>query len=113
MPGGRIMTGLSAPIWTEVTASLLLVAVAAVIAYRQRLGLTRELVVAAVRAGVQLVAVGAVLLVIFARGGLTAGFGWVIVMIVIAGQGAGRRGRGLRRAPWSATPGVAAGTITP
>jgi putative ABC transport system permease protein len=35
----------------------------------------------------------------------------VIVMIVIAGQVAGRRGRGLRRARWSATAGVAMGSI--
>jgi putative ABC transport system permease protein len=61
--------GSSAPSWIEVIASLLLVAVSAVVAYLQRLGLTRELLVAAVRAGVQLVAVGAVLGLIFARGG--------------------------------------------
>jgi putative ABC transport system permease protein len=104
-------TGLNVPNWTGVSASLLLVALAAAIAYRQRLGLTRELVAAAARAGIQLVAVGAVLGVIFAHGGLAAGFGWVIVMIVIAGQVAGRRGRGLHRAKWSATAGVAVGTI--
>ena len=104
-------TALSVPSWTGVTASLLLVALAAAIAYRQRLGLSRELLVAAVRAGIQLVAVGAVLLVIFARAGLPGGFGWVIVMVLIAGHIAGRRGRGLRRARWSATAGVAAGTI--
>jgi len=104
-------TGLNVPNWTGVSASLLLVALAAAIAYRQQLGLTLELVAAAARAGVQLVAVGAVLGVIFAHGGLAAGFGWVIVMIVIAGQVAGRRGRGLRRAMWSATAGVAVGTI--
>jgi putative ABC transport system permease protein len=78
--------GFSAPSWIEVIASLLLVAVSAAVAYLQRLGLTRELPVAAVRAGVQLVAVGAVLGLIFARGGLASGFGWVIVMVVIAGQ---------------------------
>jgi UDP-glucose/iron transport system permease protein len=104
-------TGLSVPSWTGVIASLLLVALAAAVAYRQRLGLTRELVVAAVRAGIQLVAVGAVLGVIFAHTGLPGGFGWVIVMVLIAGQVAGRRGRGLRRARSSATAGVAAGTI--
>ena len=103
--------GLSVPNWTGVIASLLLVALAAAVAYRQRLDLSRELVVASVRAGIQLVAVGAVLGVIFARAGLPGGFGWVIVMVVIAGQIAGGRGRGLRRARWSATTGVAAGTI--
>ena len=104
-------SGLSAPSWTAVGASLVLVALAAAIAYRQRSGLTRELIVAAVRAGIQLIAVGAVLGVIFAHGGLAGGLGWVVVMIVIAGQVAGRRGRGLRRARWSATAGVGAGTV--
>jgi putative ABC transport system permease protein len=104
-------TGLSAPSWTGLIASLVLVVLSAAVAYRQRLHLTRELVVAAVRAGVQLVAVGAMLGVIFAHGGLAAGFGWVIAMVLIAGQVAGRRGRGLRRASLSATAGVALGTI--
>jgi putative ABC transport system permease protein len=104
-------SGLSAPSWTAVGASLVLVALAAAIAYRQRSGLTHELIVAAVRAGIQLIAVGAVLGVIFAHGGLAGGLGWVVVMIVIAGQVAGRRGRGLRRARWSATAGVGAGTV--
>jgi putative ABC transport system permease protein len=103
-------SGFAVPNWTAVITSLSLVALVAAIAYRQRLGLTRELVVAGVRAGVQLVAVGAVLGLIFARGGLAGGFGWVVVMIVDAGQVAGRRGRGLRHARWSATAGVAAGT---
>ena len=78
-------TGLSVPSWTGVIASLLLVALAAALAYRQRLGLTRELVIAAVRAGIQLVAVGAVLLWIFPPS-LPGGFGRVVVMVVIAGQ---------------------------
>jgi putative ABC transport system permease protein len=104
-------TGLSAPSWTGLIASLVLVVLSAAVAYRQRLHLTRELVVAAVRAGVQLVAVGAMLGVIFAHGGLAAGFGWVIAMVLIAGHVAGRRGRGLRRASLSATAGVALGTI--
>jgi putative ABC transport system permease protein len=94
-----------------VTASLLLVAIAAAVAYRQRLGLTRELIVAALRAGIQLVAVGALLLVLFAHTGLPGGFAWVTVMIGIAGQVAGHRGRGLPRASISATAGVAAGTL--
>lgn len=104
------MSGLSVPNWGGVAVSLVLVAVAAAVAYRQRLRLTRELVIASVRAGVQLVAVGAVLLVIFQRAGLPGGFGWVALMIVIAGQVAGRRGRGLPRSRWTATAGVAVGS---
>jgi len=106
------MAGVSVPSWPGVAASLLLVAVAAAVAYRQRLRLTRELVIAALRAGVQLVAVGALLLVIFARAGLPGAAGWVTIMILIAGQVAGRRGAGLPHARWAATVGVAVGSVT-
>jgi putative ABC transport system permease protein len=64
-----------------------------------------------VRAGIQLIAVGALLLVIFAHAGLPGGFAWVLVMIGIAGQVAGRRGRGLPRAAFSATAAVAIGSV--
>jgi uncharacterized protein (TIGR00245 family) len=111
-PPFAVMTtsALAVPSWGGVVASLLLVAVAAAVAYRQRLGLTREFVVAAVRAGVQLVTVGAILLALFQRAGLAGAAGWVIVMILIAGQVAGRRGAGLPRARLAATGGVATGT---
>jgi UDP-glucose/iron transport system permease protein len=102
--------GLAVPSWGGVAVSLLLVAIAAAVAYHQRLRLTRELVVAAVRAGVQLVAVGAILLVLFKRAGLAGAVGWVIVMVLIAGQVAGRRGAGVPRARLAATAGVATGT---
>ncbi|MEV0466849.1 iron export ABC transporter permease subunit FetB [Nocardia tengchongensis] len=101
--------GLSVPDWTGVAASLLLVALAAGIAYRQHLHLTRELLIAAARAGVQLIAVGAILLVLFRHTGLPGALGWVALMIVIAGQVAGRRGAGLPHARRSATIGVAFG----
>jgi uncharacterized protein (TIGR00245 family) len=111
-PPFAVMTtsALAVPSWGGVVASLLLVAVAAAVAYRQRLRLTRQLVVAAVRAGVQLVTVGAILLVLFQRAGLPGAAGWVIVMILIAGQVAGRHGAGLPRARLAATGGVATGT---
>jgi putative ABC transport system permease protein len=98
--------------WGGVAASLLFVALAAAAAYRQRLQLTRDLIIAAVRAGVQLVAVGAVLLVIFDYAGLPGAFAWVTIMIVIGGQVAGRRGAGLPRSRYAATAGVAAGSVT-
>ena len=53
------MSSPAVPEWTGVALSVSLVAVAVVIAWRQHLGLAREIVVAAVRAGVQLLAVGA------------------------------------------------------
>jgi uncharacterized protein (TIGR00245 family) len=105
------MSALSVPSWGGVAVSLLLVAVAAAVAYRQRLRLTRELVVAAVRAGVQLVTVGAILLVLFQRAGLLGAAGWLVVMVVIAGQVAGRRGAGLPRAKLAGTVGVATGSV--
>ena len=104
-------SGLGVPSWGGVAASLLLVAVAAAVAYRQRLGLTRDIVVAAARAGVQLITVGAILLVLFRRAGLPGAAGWVAVMILIAGQVAGRRGVGVPRARIAATVGVAVGTV--
>jgi putative ABC transport system permease protein len=95
--------------WVDVAASLLLVGLAAALAHRRRLRLTRELVTASLRAAVQLVAVGALLLVLFERAGLPGSFGWVLVMVLIAGQVAGRRGEGLPRARQAATAAVAAG----
>ena len=103
-------SGLTVPSWGAVAASLLLVAVAAAVAYRERLGLTRDIVVAAARAGLQLIAAGAILLVLFRWAGLPGAAGWVAVMILIAGQVAGRRGMGVPRARIAATVGVAAGT---
>ncbi|WP_309231309.1 ABC transporter permease [Nocardia sp. SYP-A9097] len=104
---------LSVPDWTGVSASLLLVGLAALIAYRQRLNLTRELLIAAARAGVQLIAVGAILLILFRHTGLPGALGWVVLMVVIAGFVAGRRGAGLPHARRSATLGVAFGsTVT-
>lgn len=105
------MTGFSVPSWEGVAVSLVLVAVAAAVALRQRLALTRELIVASARAGVQLVAVGAVLLALFRYTGLPGAFAWVIMMMITAGQVAGRRGRGVPRARWAATVGVATGSV--
>lgn len=105
------MPGISVPSWLGVAASMVLVAITAAVAYRQRLQVTRELIVASLRAGVQLVAVGALLLVIFAHGGLPGAFAWVMVMILIAGQVAGHRGTGLPHARQAATAGVAIGSV--
>ncbi|WP_068027544.1 ABC transporter permease [Nocardia mexicana] len=103
--------GLSVPDWPGVAASLLLVGVAALIAYRQQLQLTRELLIAAARAAVQLIAVGAVLLILFRHTGLPGALGWVALMVIIAGQVAGRRGAGVPHAIRAATLGVAFGTV--
>jgi putative ABC transport system permease protein len=99
------------PSWPEVGASLVLVALVALISLRQRLHITRDLIIASARAGVQLAAVGAVLMVLFARAGLPGALGWIAFMIALAGQIAGRRGRGLPRSQWIATVSVTGGTV--
>ena len=104
-------SGLAVPSWGGVVVSLLLVTVAGAIAYRQRLGLTRELVVAAARAAVQLVTAGALLRILFQRTSLLGPAGWLLAMVIIAGQVAGRRGAGLPQARVAATSGVAASTV--
>jgi putative ABC transport system permease protein len=98
------------PTWAGVAASLALVALAIAVAARQRLHLAREITIAAARAGAQLTAVGAVLLLVFTHGGLAGAFGWLTLMVLIAGQVAARRARGLPRALPVATTAVAAGT---
>jgi uncharacterized protein (TIGR00245 family) len=103
-------SGLAVPSWGGVVVSLLLVTAAGAIAYRKRLGLTRELVVAAARAAVQLVTAGALLRTVFQRPSLLGPAGWLLAMVIIAGQVAGRRGGGLPQAKAAATGGVAAST---
>ena len=110
-PLAVMATGLAVPSWGGVVVSLLLVTVAGAVAYRQRLGLTRELVVAAARAAVQLVTAGALLRVLFQRTSLLGPAGWLLAMVIIAGQVAGRRGGGLPQARAAATGGVAASTV--
>jgi putative ABC transport system permease protein len=89
-----------------------LVGVTVLVVLREQLGLTREVLVAAVRAIVQLVAVGALLGVLFDHAGLPGAIGWVTAMVVIGGQVAGNRGDGVPRAKAIATIGVAAGVAT-
>ncbi len=86
------------PTWLGVAASVVLVLVAIAVSWRDKLGLMRELTVAAVRAFVQLLAVGALLLVVFERGGVLAAIGWLLIMVVIAGVVAGRRAPGIPEA---------------
>jgi putative ABC transport system permease protein len=105
------VTALPVPSWAAVAASALLVILAAAVAHRQRLHLTRQLLVAAARAAVQLIAAGAVLLVLFKHGGTAGALGWVAVMVIIAGQVGARHGRTLPKARLIATAAVAAGTV--
>lgn len=85
----------SVPSWWGVGASVLLVAAALAVVVREQLGLAREVLVAAVRAVVQLVAVGALLGVLFRHTGLPGSLLWVVGMVVVGAQVAGRRGAGI------------------
>jgi putative ABC transport system permease protein len=92
---------------------LLLVLGAGAVILRARLGMTRELVVAVVRAGVQLLAVGSVLRLIFDHAGVPGSLAWILAMVLIAGRVAGARGRGLPRSYLVATAAIAVGvTVT-
>src|SRR6266571_5079641 len=93
-PQGAAMNP-AVPTWAGVAASLALVAAAIIIAWRQRLHLAREITIAAARAGLQLTAVGAILLLVFQHAGPAGAAGWLTIMVTIAGQVAARRARGL------------------
>lgn len=99
------------PSWWGVGLSLLLVSVAIVVAVRAHLDNAREIAVAAARAGVQLLAVGALLKLLFQHTGIPGSLAWVAAMVLIAGQVAARRGRGLPRARSTATAAIAAGVV--
>lgn len=100
------MTG-SIPSWLGVATSALLVLVAMAVAVRARLGMAREIAVAAARAAVQLAAVGAVLGLLFDHGGPLGSVGWISGMVVLGGRVAARRGRGLPRVQLMATAALA------
>ncbi|UJB39612.1 ABC transporter permease [Streptomyces sp. A1-5] len=97
------------PTWAGVAASAALVLLAVAVAWHGRLRLARDIAIAATRAGVQLAAVGAVLLLVFQHTGLVGASGWLALMVLVAGQVAARRARGLPRALPIATVAIAAG----
>jgi putative ABC transport system permease protein len=87
-----------------VAAAGLLVLVAVAISLWQRLGLERDLLIAAVRALVQLLLVGLLLDVLIGEGQpLYLSWMWVVVMIAIAGFTVSRRVPELRVTGWFAT----------
>src|SRR6266576_330867 len=89
------INGTPVPSWPGVILSLVLVLAAAAVALRSRLGMTRELAIAVVRAGVQLLVIGALLRLVFEHAGIPGSLGWIAAMVLIAGRVAGGRGRGL------------------
>ncbi len=99
------------PAWWGVGLAALLVVVTGVVVVRERLGLGRDVVEAALRAAVQLVAVGFVLRLLFEHAGLPGSFGWVAGMVLLGGRTAGRRAAGLPGAVSAATIGIGVGTV--
>ncbi|MSV77630.1 MAG: iron export ABC transporter permease subunit FetB [Actinobacteria bacterium] len=99
------------PDWAGVAASVVLVLLAASLALYQRLGVARDLVWAAARAFVQLLAVGALLTLLFAHAGLWGSAAWVVGMVVLAGFVAAGRAQGLPAARVSAWIAVGLGTV--
>ena len=100
------------PSWAAVAVSGLLVLVAVAIASWQRLGISREIVVAAVRALVQLVAIGAVLAWLFAHAGVAGALAWVLAMTLVAANESRRRGAGIPHAYRAALIGIVVGTAS-
>jgi putative ABC transport system permease protein len=104
-------TGPSVPTWVGVGASVLLVGVCVAVVVREQLGLGREVVVAAIRAIIQLVAVGALLGVLFTHTGLPGSLLWVVGMVAVGSRVAGGRGRGVPRASWVAAAAITTGVV--
>lgn len=103
------MSTVPVPAWWGVALAALLIVVTGAVVVRERLGLGRDVLEAAVRAVVQLVAVGFVLRLLFERAGIPGSLGWVGGMVLLGGSTAGRRARGLPGAVRAATVAIAAG----
>jgi len=95
----------------RILGALALVGVAALISWRQQVGLGKEMLTAVVRAFVQLIAIGYVLEFIFAARGPFWILLIVAVMVAIAGVTAGQRGRGVPRSTLVATVSVSCGAL--
>jgi len=94
----------------QATAGIALAVVAIALAWRLRLGLSKELAVAAARAVVQLTAVGALIVAIFEIPALA--FAFVAVMLTTAAFTAGRRIKRLPRARLGAFAAIAVPALT-
>jgi putative ABC transport system permease protein len=95
---------------TQVLVAAGLVVVAVVLSRAGRLGLEREIAVAAVRAAAQLAAVGALVTLVFEHAGLAAAF--VAVMLTTATLTSGHRLRGVPQPRLRAGAAIAAGAAT-
>jgi putative ABC transport system permease protein len=95
---------------TQVIVAAALVVLAIGLSRVGRLGVERDLAIAAVRAAVQLAAVGALIALVFEHAGLAAAF--VALMLAVATYTSGRRLASVPEAPLRAGIAIAAGTAT-
>jgi putative ABC transport system permease protein len=95
---------------TQVAVAAALVVLAVVLSRVGGLGLERDIAVSALRAAVQLAAVGAIVALVFEHGGLAAAF--VAVMLTTATFTSGRRLRGVEHARLRAGAAIALGAAT-
>ncbi|MFF2148464.1 ABC transporter permease [Kitasatospora sp. NPDC058190] len=98
------------PTWVGVAASIALVLPAIAVAWRKRLHLARDIAVAAARAGVQLTAVGAILVFVFQNTGVAGAAGWLALMVITAGRVCAGRSAGMPHALPIATTAAAVGS---
>ena len=90
-----------------VAASLILIAIAVAISWRERLGLERSILWAATRAGVQLAAIGGALGLVLADDAPIAwAWAWVAAMVAVAGFTVGRRAPEVPGIAWLAVGAV-------
>ncbi len=95
--------------WTQTAASLVLVALTMAVGWWLRLGITRQLLVAAARAAVQLVAVGLLFgLIVSSSQAIALAWLWVIGMVGVTALVARRRAPKLPNGPLIATLAVVA-----
>jgi putative ABC transport system permease protein len=95
---------------TQVAVAAALVVLAIALSRAGGLGVERDLAISAVRAAVQLAAVGAIVTLVFEHGGLAAAF--VAVMLGTATFTSARRLRGIPGAPLRAGAAIVAGAAT-
>lgn len=96
-----------------VAASLILIAIAVAISWRERLGLERSILWAATRAAVQLLAIGAALGLVLAEDAPIAwAWLWVVAMVAIAGFTVARRAPEVPGIGWLAVGAIAIAVAT-
>ncbi|MFF0130327.1 ABC transporter permease [Streptomyces mirabilis] len=107
---GDLRAGDASCSWAGVAASAALVALTVAVAWHGRLRLALDITLAAVRAALQLAAVGALLLLVFRHTGLAGAIGWLALMVLIADQVAARRAAALPKALLTPTVAIVSST---